>query len=128
MLLSGYFITIINYLGLQSPLGPQLDVPAPIEGHVKPHPEQFEPWVPPGAMPDPGDPNSVPIKCDYTAMVADGYLPSRPDGNSEWIPHKDDPNLHYNITTDYDARTPIGTTREVSPHNLFSSNPLMTDS
>ncbi|PLB36637.1 multicopper oxidase-domain-containing protein [Aspergillus candidus] len=112
MLLSGYFITIINYLGLQSPLGPQLDVPAPIEGHVKPHPEQFEPWVPPGAMPDPGDPNSVPIKCDYTAMVADGYLPSRPDGNSEWIPHKDDPNLHYNITTDYDARTPIGTTRE----------------
>ncbi|PLN77501.1 multicopper oxidase-domain-containing protein [Aspergillus taichungensis] len=113
MLLSNYFVTIINFFGLQSPLGPVPDdVSLPIEGHVKPHPQKFEPWVPPGALKDPGDPDSELIRCDYRAMVKDGYLPSRPQGNDGWIPHKDDPNLHFNISTDYDARTPVGVTRE----------------
>lgn len=129
MLLSGYFITIINYLGLQIPLGQLPDVPAPIEGHVKPHPgaERFEPWTPPGALLDPGDPNSELLKCDYSAMVSEGYLPSRPQGNGEWIPHKSDPSKSFNISTDYDKRTPTGITREVSLFNLFSPNTLMSN-
>ncbi|KAF9888532.1 hypothetical protein FE257_008639 [Aspergillus nanangensis] len=116
MILPRYIITIINFFGLQSPLGPQLDVPTPIGGPMggpgRPHLDDFEPWVPPGALPDPGDPNSEPIKCDYRAMVPFGYQPSYPKGHDQWIPHQKFQDLDYNITTDYDVRTPNGTTRE----------------
>ncbi|KAL4898691.1 multicopper oxidase-domain-containing protein [Aspergillus ambiguus] len=115
MILSRFFISIINFFGLQAPLDYQQVALTPVEGHgnggrpPKPPPPP-EPFQPHGALPNPFNPGGEPIKCEYPEMK--GY--KRTENNiSQWLIRKKVPwyRPNYDISTDYETETPMGIVR-----------------
>ena len=74
----------------------------------EPHDPLYEPPYPPTDKPDP----SVAIKCDYSAMIKEGWeICNGPNDRGCWLKNAKSKD-QFNITTDYERKVPKGITRK----------------